>query len=501
MSAAPELVAPVGRVPPHDLDAEAAVLSALMLVPEAFDSVQGLLRPEHAYSNANRLLLEAVWALQESNKPVDMTAVAGWLRDCGKLAQVGGTAYIAQLVDATPAVANVENHARTVREKWRLRQLIQTCQRFAGEGYGDCGPVQEFIDQLEQSVFDIAHIDQRGELSALSDVVSGCFETVVEAHKRGSAITGTALGISELDRKTSGAHAGDLWFIAGRPGHGKTSLALCMALSIARPRAVGLSVTPDENGDATVYDPGDTVAFYSLEMPEEQIGNRLLAADARVDLSRIRSGQLREDDWRKLTESVVRLSKCSIWIDDTAALTLLDLRAKCRRLKAKCEREGWRLAAVFVDYLGLMDGKRERGDSREQEISRLSRGLKQLAKELSIPVIVLAQLNRDCEKRPDKRPMLSDLRDSGAAEQDADVVLFVYRDEEYHKDSPDRGIAELILAKQRNGATGTIKAKWTGYCARFDNLTDGEWDDYDNYQDRGGRESVDYGSEPDPRCP
>jgi replicative DNA helicase len=473
-----DLGAPVGRVPPADLDSEAAVVSSLVLMPEAFDEVQGILRPEHCYSNANALILRAVWALHEEGKPTDQVSVASWLRDFDKLQQIGGTPYLAQVVDCTPAILNVENHARRVAELWRLRQLISECQRTAGEGYGSTRDVQAFIDHHEQAVFSIAHAETRNEIVPLSEIVGGCFQTVSDAHERGSVVTGLALGLSELDRKTSGAHPGNLWYIAGRPGMGKTGLATTFALSIAKLRAVGLRDTPDEHDDSTAYEPGDTVAYFSLEMSKEEIGNRLLSADARVDLSRIRCGQLRQDDWAKLTDSVDRLSKMPIWVDDTAAISLLELRAKCRRLKVRCEREGRKLGVVIVDYLGLMNGERERGENREAEVSRLSRGLKQFAKELAVPVLVLCQLNRDCEKRPDKRPQLSDLRDSGGTEQDADVVLFVYRDEEYHKDSPDRGIAELILAKQRNGATGLIKAKFTNTCARFDGLlSEDGWDD------------------------
>jgi replicative DNA helicase len=479
----------VGRVPPNDLDAEAAVLSAVLLSSDAFDAIQEILRPEHCYSNANRLLLEAVFDLQANGRPVDMVAVAGWLRDRGRLAQAGGTPYIAQLVDATPAVAHVEAHARTIREKWRLRQLIQTCQRFAGEGYGDCGEVQRFIDQAEQAVFDIARIPEGTTVVPVKSAIVDAFRILTAASQRGGGISGVATGFTELDRKTSGMHKGDLFIVAGRPGMGKTALVLNMSVNVARPRRVELGEQADPFGEAPVEAPGLGVAYFSLEMPKEQLAARLLAAESRVDLSRIRSGQPRSEDWNKLTEAAARLGRMPIWIDDTPALGLLDLRAKVRRLQAELRRGGAELGGVeglglvVVDYLQLMQGRRN-APSREQEISELSRGLKQLAKEMAVPVLALSQLNRSVETRTtkDRRPQLSDLRESGAIEQDADTILFIYRDEYYYREeSVDRGIAEIIIAKQRNGPTGIVKAKFSSECTRFDNLTSGEYDEFDEY--------------------
>ncbi len=480
----------VGRVPPNDLDAEAAVLSAVLLSSDAFDEVQEILRPEHCYSHANRLLLEAVFELQANGRPVDMVAVAGWLRDHGKLGQVGGTPYIAQLVDATPAVAHVEAHARTIREKWRLRRLIQACQRFAAEGYGECGEVQAFIDQAEQAVFDIARIPEGTTVVPVKSAIVDAFRILTAASQRGGGISGVPTGFTELDRKTSGMHKGDLFIVAGRPGMGKTALVLNMAVNVARPRRVALGDQADPFGEAPVEAPGLGVAYFSLEMPKEQLAARLLAAEARVDLSRIRSGQPRTEDWNKLTEAAARLGRMPLWIDDTPALTLLDLRAKVRRLTAELKRgtsEGGaeELGLVVIDYLQLMQGRRDAA-SREQEISELSRGLKQLAKEMGVPVMALSQLNRSVETRTtkDKRPQLSDLRESGAIEQDADTILFIYRDEYYFREeSVDRGIAEIIIAKQRNGPTGIVKTKFSSECTRFDNLTSGEYDEFDDYAD------------------
>lgn len=485
-----------GRVPPSDLDAEGAVLSAVLLSAEAFDRVQEILRPEHFYADANRRVFEAVVDLQSMMRPVDLVSVAGWLRDKGRLQQVGGTPYLAQLADATPAVAHAEAHARVIREKWRLRQLIATCQRFAAEGYGDTGEAQSFIDQAEQAVFEIARIPEGSTIVAVREAIHGAFQVLAEAARRGGRITGIATGFTELDRKIAGLHAGDLYIVAGRPGMGKTAFVLNMAVNVAKPKRVEITGDVTDALDAAIEEPGQGVAFFSLEMPREQLASRLLATEARVDVSRIRSGELRREDWNKLTESAARLSRLPIWLDDTPALTLLDLRAKIRRLQAELKRGGsdeapaQGLGLVVVDYLQLMQGRRDAG-SREQEISELSRGLKQLAKEMQVPVLALSQLNRAVETRTtkDKRPQLSDLRESGAIEQDSDTILFIYRDEYYFRDSPDKGVAEIIIAKQRNGPTGKILTKFSPEYTRFDNLAA---DDYDGNQ----LDDFDPGAEP-----
>ncbi len=477
-----------GRIPPHDLDAEGAVLSAVLLFSEAFDAVQEVLRPEHFYADANRRVYEAVVELQAQSKPIDIVSVATWLRDRGRLEQIGGTPYLAQLTDATPAVANVEIHARVVREKWRVRQLIATCHRFAAEGYGDTGEVQDYIDRAEQAVFEIARIPEGSTVVPLREAIRGAFEILNEASRRGGGITGVPTGFTELDRKCAGLHGGDLYIVAGRPGMGKTSFVLNMAANIARatlvdpPGGEDPFAPPEER-------PGWGVAFFSLEMPREQLAARLLAAESRVDVGRIRSGDIQQEDWSRLTEAAARLGRCPIWIDDTPGLTMLDLRAKVRRLKALVERGDEDLRAqglglVAIDYLQLMQGRRD-AQSREQEISELSRGLKQLAKEMSVPVLALSQLNRSVETRntKDKRPQLSDLRESGAIEQDADAIMFIYRDEYYVQDSPDKGLAEIIIAKQRNGPTGKVMTKFTNAYTRFDNLAPDEYnfDEFDDF--------------------
>lgn len=475
-----------GRMPPADLDAEAAVLSSVFLSGDAFDQVQEFLQPDHFYSDANRRIFEAIVDLQSVGRPVDVVSVAGWLRDKGRLEQVGGTVYLAELTDATPAVAHVETHARVIREKWRVRQLIAACQRYAAEGYGDYGDVQAFIDQAEQAVFEIARVPEASSVVSVKEAIQSAFHVIGEAQRRGGGVTGIRTGFTELDRKTSGLHDGDLYIVAGRPGMGKTAFVLNIAVNVASP----VRVTVDDASfasEAPIEEPGFGVAFFSLEMPRQQLASRLLAGEARVDVSRIRNGQLRNEDWNKLTDAAARLSRLPLWLDDQPALGLLDLRAKIRRLQAELTRgEGLaaqRLGLVVVDYLQLMQGRRDAG-SREQEISELSRGLKRLAKEMQVPVLALSQLNRSVETRTtkDKRPLLSDLRESGAIEQDADTILFIYRDDYYFQDSPDKGLAEIIIAKQRNGPTGKFMTKFTPEYTRFDNHARDAYD-YDEYDD------------------
>ncbi len=474
-----------GRVPPHDLDAEAAVLSTILLSAESFDEVAEVLKPEHFYLDANRRIYEAIFELQRVQRAVDVVSVASYLRDKNRLQQVGGTAYLAQLTDGTPYVANIESHARLIREKWRLRQVIAVCQHVAAEGYGDCGEAQPFIDRAEQRLFEIARIPEASTIVALRDAVRDAFHILTEATKRGGGITGIASGFTQLDRMCAGLHSGDLYIVAGRPGMGKTSFVLNIALNVARAVANAKAQGDELYAEPTSDEPGYDVAFFSLEMPNEQLAARLLASEARVSMGDIRKGTIRREDWSRLTEAAARLSAMHVWLDDTPGLGLMDLRAKVRRLQAEISRgakEGQtsarKLGLVAIDYLQLMQGRRELG-SREQEISELSRGLKHLAKELQVPVIALSQLNRSVETRniKDKRPQLSDLRESGAIEQDADAIFFIYRDDYYNVNSDEPGIAEIIVSKQRNGPTGVVKTRFTKEFTRFDNLEQDEYYD------------------------
>jgi replicative DNA helicase len=475
-----------GRVPPHDLDAEAAVLSAVMLKRDALDHVAEILKPEHFYSEANGRIFEAALALALASQPIDTVQIASWLRDREKLAQIGGVAYLAQIVDATPAVAHVGAHAKTVREKWRLRRLIAECQRVSAEGYGDVGAVQEFIDGAEQAVYQIARTVETNSAQPIHQVLRAAFEQINKAAERGDQITGISTGYAKLDEKTAGLHDGDLTIVAARPGMGKTSFVLNLAVNVASPRTITVPGPQDRGygGPEERQEPGFGVAVFSLEMPREQLATRMVCSEGRVDVGKLRGGHLTPEDWRRLTEAASLLSVLPIWLDDTPAIGLLELRAKVRRMQAEYNRPATadhpeqRMGLVVIDYLQLMSG-RPGVTSREQEISEISRGLKQLAKELRVPVIALSQLNRAVETRSgkDKRPQLSDLRESGAIEQDADMIVFIYRDEYYNPESEHKGIAELIIAKQRNGPTGKVLTRFTSSCTRFDNLQPGDYPD------------------------
>lgn len=483
----PEVVDPpkiAGRVPPHDLDAEAAVLSAAMLDGGARDVALEILKPEHFYSEANARIFQAIQQLAIAQTPVDIVSVASWLRDREWLPNTGGTAYLAQLADATPAVGHVAAHAKVVHEKWRLRQLIATCQRVAAEGYGDVGEVQAFVDGAEQAVYDLAHEGGGGSNSGtIREALTGYMAQIAAASERGDRVLGTPTGYERLDAKMPGMCDGDLIIVAARPGMGKTAFVMNVAVNVAAPKE------RTKNGQV-YYERGLGVCVFSLEMPREQLAGRSTCSEGRVDLGRLRGGMMQPDDWRRFNEAGEFIGSLPVWIDDRPGLTVLQIRAEVRRRQAEYNRDATeneparRVGLVVVDYLQLMKG-RDDVQSREQEISEISRGLKGLAKELRVPVIALSQLNRAVETRStkDKRPQLSDLRESGAIEQDADTIIFIYRDDYYNPETSDmKGIAELIIAKQRNGPTGKVKVRFSASCTRFDNLEPGDYpDDADEF--------------------
>ncbi len=439
-------------MPPNALDAEKAILGGILLENNAMNVVLETLSTGDFYSEANAKLFEVMTELFRRGQPIDQVTLREALVQGSKLASVGGDEYVLSLSNTIPSVSNIESHARIVREKSVVRSLIQTCHEVVSRGYGDYGPFEEFLDQSESSIFAVARERARHPYEHVKDVVMRTFQEIHETANRGEAITGLPTGYKKLDEMTAGMHAGDLIIVAGRPGMGKTSFALNVAH-----HACHKSKTP--------------VAVFSLEMPKGQLVRRLLGSEARVDGNRIRTGQLLKDDWPKLADAAGALSELPIWIDDTPAITMLELRAKARRLRAETG-----LSLLVVDYLQLMRSG-SRNDSREQEISEISRSLKALAKELEIPVIALSQLNRGVESRgvKDKRPQLSDLRESGAIEQDADTIWFIYRDEVYNRDSDDRGIAEIIIGKQRAGPTGTCRVRFFNEYTRFDDLAESDY--------------------------
>jgi replicative DNA helicase len=439
-------------VPPNALEAERAVLGGILLENDAMNVVLEELSVDDFYSEANAKIFEAMIELFRRSQPVDHVTLREALVHSGKLASVGGDDYLLSLSNTIPSVSNIQAHARIVREKSLVRALIQACHEVTSRGYGDYGPVEDFLDQSESAIFAVARKRARNPYEHVKDVVMRTFQEIHETANRGELITGLPTGYQQLDRMTAGMHGGDLIVVAGRPGMGKTSFALNVA----------------HNACAKTKAP---VAIFSLEMPKGQLVRRLLGSEARVDGNRIRTGQLHKDDWPKLADAAGTLSELPIWIDDTPAITMLELRAKSRRLRSEVG-----LSLIVVDYLQLMRSG-SRNDSREQEISEISRSLKALAKELEIPVIALSQLNRGVESRGvrDKRPQLSDLRESGAIEQDADTIWFIYRDEVYNRDSEDRGIAEIIIGKQRAGPTGTCRVRFFSEHTRFDDLAESEY--------------------------
>lgn len=449
------------RVPPHALEAERAVLGGILLQNSVIDTVVEIIQPDEFYSEGNARIFEAMLELHRSSTPVDTVTLRAELVRGNKLNAVGGDDYLLSLTDTLPTVENIKAHANIVKEKALVRRMITACHGIAARGYGDYGDTSEFLDSAEKSIFDVANIQTRATVQPISQIIHRTFEEITELARAGKRVSGLSSGFTRLDAMTAGMHPGDLIIVAGRPGMGKTSFALNVGVNACHASR-------------------STVGIFSLEMPRDQLVKRMLCSEARVDASRMRTGQLARDDWPQLAEAAGMLSDLPIYIDDTPGLTLMELRAKARRMASENK-----LGLLIIDYLQLMRSG-TKNDSREQEISEISRSLKGLAKELGIPVIALSQLNRGVESRgnKDKRPQLSDLRESGAIEQDADTIMFVYRDEVYNKETMDQGVAEIIVGKQRAGPTGTVKVRFFNQYTRFDNLAD---EDYAN------SESSDFG--------
>ena len=436
-----------GRVPPHDLNAEMAVLGGVLLENEALNDVTELLKPEDFYKDSHGVIYQSMLDLFAERAPVDTVTLRERLSTAGQLARVGGDEYLLMLTDTIPTVANIKAHASIISEKALVRQLINTCYEVVAKAYGDYGPIAEFLDESERRVFDVGKGKLRTQTEHINDVVMRAFEGITEAAEAKEHVTGLPTGFRQLDWYTAGFHPGDLIICAGRPGMGKTAFAMNVAINACRARNA-------------------PVVVFSLEMPNEQLARRLLCAEAGVDGNKLRSGKLTREDWQPLTRAAGELSELPVWLDDTPSLTLMELRAKCRRLHSE-----HKLSLIVIDYLQLMRSG-TKSESREQEISEISRSLKGMAKELSLPIMALSQLNRGVETRgtKDKRPQLSDLRESGAIEQDADTIMFIYRDEVYNPETPDKGIAEIVIGKQRAGPTGTVRTAFKRQYTRFENL-------------------------------
>jgi len=436
------------RVPPQNLEAEQSVLGGILLDNKALNAAQEILSPEDFYSDAHKKIFIAMQELTDRGEPVDLITLSDRLRDKKELDRVGGAAYLATLVDTVPSAANITYYAMIVREKAILRNLISTATEILTRSYEQASEVDDILDEAEHSIFEISQHKIRRSFYPMKEIIKDSFRTIERLYDSKELITGVPTGFDKFDELTSGLQRSDLIIIAGRPSMGKTAFAL----NIACHAAVEAKIP---------------VAIFSLEMSKEQIAMRLLSSTAKVDSQRIRKGFLGETDWPKLTNAAGVLSEAPIFIDDTPAITVLEMKAKSRRLKAE---HG--LGLVIIDYLQLMRGSGYK-ESREQEISEISRSLKALAKELDVPVIALSQLNRKVEDRTNRRPQMADLRESGAIEQDADVIAFIYRDEVYNRseDNPKKGIAEIIVAKQRNGPIATVELAFLEKYTTFENLS------------------------------
>ncbi len=436
------------KLPPQNTEAEQSILGSILLENGAINAAQEILSKDDFYSEAHRKIFSVIVDLSDKNEPVDLITLSNALKNRNTLDSVGGTAYLASLVDNVPSAANVANYAKIVKEKAILRGLIGSATEIINSCYETGSDVDQVLDKAEHSIFEISENKVRTSFYPIKDIVRESFKAIEDLFSRKELITGVATGFEKIDDMTSGLQNSDLIIIAGRPSMGKTAFALNIAQFAALE-----TQTP--------------VAIFSLEMSKEQLAFRMLASEAKVDSQRLRKGFLGETDWPKLTTAAGRLSEAPLFIDDTPAITVLEMKAKSRRLKAD---RG--LGLIVVDYIQLM---RAGGytNSREQEISEISRSLKALAKELRVPVIALSQLNRKVEDRPNRRPQMADLRESGAIEQDADVIAFIYRDEVYNKsdDNPDKGVAEIIIGKQRNGPTGAVKLAFLDKFTTFENLS------------------------------
>lgn len=444
------------RIPPQNLEAEQSVLGSILLKEQVFGTVLEILKPTDFYRKSHQIIYEAMIDLFDRNDPHDLLTVTNLLKDANQLEEIGGAAYLASLTSIVPVTANINSYAKIVRQKSILRRLIEVNTDIASRCYEEQGDIDLLVDQAEQAIFEIAGTKSDQNFTPIKQIVPGAFKTVEQLYKRKELITGVPTGYHEIDKMTAGLQPSDLIILAARPSMGKTSFAMNIAQNAAIEGKIGTAV-------------------FSLEMSKEQLVMRLLSSVGRIDSQRIRTGKLQDQDWPKLSRAVGMLTEAPIYIDDTPAISVLEMRAKVRRLAAQYD-----IGLIIVDYLQLMRG-RSSTENRTQEISEISRSLKALAKEHKIPVIALSQLNRGLESRTDKRPMMSDLRESGAIEQDADVISFIYRDEVYNKaeDNPNKGIAEIIIGKQRNGPTGTVKLTFLNSFTMFENLS--TYDSADEY--------------------
>lgn len=435
----------IGKVPPHDTEAEQAVIGSMLTDKEAIISAIEVLKEEDFYREDNRIIYHAILNLYNRAEPVDIITLKAELSSLGQLDAVGGIEFLATLPDKVPTTANVEKYIKIVEEKSILRNLLKTANEIIQLGYDETQDVDIIMDQAEKKIFNTIQSRNQKGYSSMKDILVDTFTELEQLYNQKQHITGVPTGFADLDYKTAGLHNSDLILVAARPAMGKSAFALNIA-SYAATRAK------------------IPVMIFSLEMSKEQMANRILCSEAMVDSNKVRTGKIDDDEWTKLAEASGELSEAQIFIDDTPGISIMEIRAKCRKLKLEKD-----IGLVVIDYLQLVQGSGKRGSSREQEIAEISRSLKILAKEINVPVIALSQLSRAPEQRPDHRPMLSDLRESGSIEQDADIVMFLYRDDYYNEDSEKKNIAEVILAKHRSGSTGTVELLWLGNYTKFAN--------------------------------
>jgi len=435
------------RIPPHSIEAEESVIGGILLDNEAFDRIADVVKPEDFYVERHARILSAMASLSESAMPMDAVTIAERLRQRGDLERIGGVAFLLELSERVPTAANVEHYARIVKEKATIRRLIRASTEIIERAYDTSVETDDYVDRAEQAIFEISEQSRHAGPVRVSGLVLESLAKIDRLIERKSTITGVPTGFDDLDRMTAGFQPSDLIIVAGRPSMGKTAFCLNIASNVALNANTG-------------------VAVFSLEMSADQLVMRMLCSLAQLDLARVRVGHIQDREYKKIAQAVGQLGEASIYIDDTPALSVMELRARARRLRRDPAAN---LGLIVVDYLQLMRGRGE--DSREQEISNISRSLKALAKELALPIIALSQLNRQVELRADKKPVMADLRESGAIEQDADVIAFIYRDEVYHPDSADQGIAEILIAKQRNGPIGNVRLSFQKQFALFSSLS------------------------------
>jgi replicative DNA helicase len=434
-----------GILPPQDLQAEKYLLASIFVDSSSLIKIIDFLKPEDFYSSAHRAIYSACLSLFERDEPIDIVTVHSELEKMGELEKAGGAVYLSEIASLLPTSAHIVHYAKIVKEKSILREIIRISQELIHRAYYSSEDSQELLSYAEKSFFELFYHGRKETFSSIKEIIKDTIKHLENLYQRGELITGIPTGFYDLDRMTAGLQRGDLIILAARPGMGKTAFALDIVRNACKLAGIG-------------------AAIFSLEMSKQQLCARMLCAEAKVDFQKFRTGQLDTNEWQKIVQAASTLSQLPIYIDDTTGINILEVKSKARKLLKETP-----LGLIVVDYLQLMKSL-ERKERREQEISEISAGLKALAKELNVPVLALSQLNRKVEERPDKRPQLADLRESGALEQDADVILFIYREEFYNKDTPNKGIAEIIIGKQRNGPMGVVKLAYFSQYTSFGNL-------------------------------